>query len=44
MSRLVSSQQTVLYVKRTLILTKIASVTNHNLARIVAGNAGLIYE
>jgi hypothetical protein len=48
MSRLLSNQQTILHVKGTLILTKIATVTNHNLdrhlARIVAGNAGLFDE
>ncbi|CAF2821147.1 unnamed protein product [Rotaria sp. Silwood2] len=43
MSSLSSNQQTVLHVKKTLILIKIAAVANHNcdrhLARIVAGNA-----
>ncbi|CAF1099514.1 unnamed protein product [Rotaria sordida] len=43
MYSLSSNQQTILHVKKSLILTKIAAVSNHNrdrhLARIVAGNA-----
>jgi hypothetical protein len=44
MSSLLLNRQTDLHVKETFILTKIATVHNHNLdhhlARIVAGNAG----
>ncbi len=44
MFSLLANFRTILHVKETLILTKIAAVTNlnlgHHLARIVAGNAG----
>jgi hypothetical protein len=44
MSSLLANLRTVLHVKETFILKKIAAVNNlnldHHLARIVAGNAG----